>query len=42
MSVFKIPKQIINEIITAISQHWWGDEDQQNICTGSLGGKCAS
>jgi hypothetical protein len=29
MSVFKLPKQIIKGIITAISQFWWGDDDQQ-------------
>ena len=29
MSVFKLPKQIIKGIITAMSQFWWGDDDQQ-------------
>jgi hypothetical protein len=29
MSVFKLPKQIIKRIISAISQFWWGDDDQQ-------------
>jgi hypothetical protein len=27
--VFKLPKQIIKGIIPAISQFWWGDDDQQ-------------
>ena len=29
MSVFKLPKQICKGIISAMSQFWWGDEDQQ-------------
>jgi hypothetical protein len=29
MSVFKLPKQIIKGIISAMSQFWWGDDDQQ-------------
>lgn len=29
MSVFKLSKQICKGIIKAISQFWWGDEDQQ-------------
>jgi hypothetical protein len=29
MSVFKLPKQVCQGIITAMSQYWWGDEDQQ-------------
>jgi hypothetical protein len=29
MSVFKLPKQIINGIINAMSRYWWGDDDQQ-------------
>ena len=28
MSVFKLPKQIIKEITKAISQFWWGDDNQ--------------
>jgi hypothetical protein len=29
MSVFKLPKQIIKAIITAMFQFWWKDDDQQ-------------
>ena len=29
MYVFKLPKQIIKGIITAMSQFWWGDDDQK-------------
>ena len=30
MFVFKLSKQIIKGIITAMSQYWWGDDDQKN------------
>jgi hypothetical protein len=42
MSVFKLPKQICKGIISAMSQFWWGDDDQQKHIHWFACGKCAS
>jgi hypothetical protein len=38
MSVFQIPKGVCKKMMDAISQFWWGDDENSNKMLGLLGG----